>query len=160
MRWCELEADAPELAGLVRERFDASELVMMGTLRKNGWPRISPIEYVFWDGDLVLGGMWKSKKFLDVMRDNRITLHSTTSNKNGQEGDAKLYGRAIELAPERVEPYWQRIYELLNWRPKGPAHVYTVAIESAAYLRFTEREEMRMLRWPGAGWDVRSTGEQ
>jgi hypothetical protein len=124
-------------------------------LRKNGWPRISPIEYTFWEGDLVLGGMWQSKKFLDVIRDNRVTLHSTTANKNGQEGDAKLYGRLLALAEERVEPYWQHILALLNWRPSGPAHLYTMDIESGAYLRFASEGHMHMLRWPGEGWEVR-----
>jgi hypothetical protein len=155
MRWNEFESAAPELSKLARERFETTELVLMGTLRTNGWPRISPIEYTFWDGDLVFGGMWRSKKFLDVMRDNRVTIHNTTANKDGQEGDAKLYGRLVTLAPERVEPYWQHIFALMNWRPSGPAHVYTMDIETAAYLRFTAEGDMHLLRWPGNEWVVR-----
>lgn len=152
MRWEDFEADAPELAKLARERFDATELVMLGTLRPNGWPRISPIEYTFWDGELVLGGMWQSKKFLDVIRDNRVTLHSTTTNKNGQEGDVKLYGRAYPLAEEKVEPYWQHIYETTGWRAHGPAHIYTIDIESGSYTRFIGEGEMHWLTWPGNAW--------
>lgn len=152
MRWSEFEAASPELAALARERFGATELVMMGTLRKNGWPRISPIEFTFWDGDLVFGGMWQSKKFLDVMRDNRVTVHSTTANKDGQEGDVKLYGRLVALEEERVEPYWQHIFELMAWRPKGPAHVYVMEIESGSYVRFEGDGTMNVLRWPGNQW--------
>lgn len=155
MRWNDFEAVAPELARLARERFDATELVLLGTLRKDGWPRISPIEFAYWEGDLVLGGMWQSKKFLDVMRDSRVTIHSTTANKNGQEGDVKLYGRLLPLAEERVERYWQHIYEKTNWRPEGPAHVYTLDVETGSYLRFSAEGEMRMLRWPGNEWAVK-----
>lgn len=146
--WEDFAAAAPELAGLVRARFDATDLVMLGTLRKNGWPRITPIEFTFWEGELTLGGMWQSKKCLDLLRDSRCAVHSTTSDKSGEQGDAKLYGRATPLAPEREEPYWQHIFERLNWRPAGPAHVFTIDIESAAYVVFGGGE-MRMLRWPG-----------
>ena len=157
MRWSELEKAAPDLAMLTRERFDATELVMMGTLRKNGWPRISPIEYTFWDSDLLFGGIWQSKKFLDIQRDNRVTVHSTAANKNGQEGDAKLYGRLSPLAEERIEPYWQHIFEQINWRPKGPSHVFTLGIDSASYVRFTEEGMMEWLKWPGEGWQRRKS---
>jgi hypothetical protein len=157
MRWNEFEQDAPELAKLARDRFDATELVLLGTLRKNGWPRISPIEFTYWDGDFVLGGMWRSKKFLDVMRDNRVTVHSTTSNKDGKQGDIKLYGRLLPLAEERVEPYWQHVFELFNWRPEGPAHVYTLDIDSGSYTVF-ENDRMRILRWPGNEWSEAAGG--
>jgi nitroimidazol reductase NimA-like FMN-containing flavoprotein (pyridoxamine 5'-phosphate oxidase superfamily) len=159
MKWSEFEQDAPELAELTRERFDATELVMMGTLRKNGWPRISPIEYTYWDGDFVLGGMWQSQKFLDIIRDNRVTLHSTTTNKNGQEGDVKLYGRLFPLAEAKIEAYWQHIFEKLDWRPNGPAHVYTLDMESGSYSVFGEEGTMRWLSWPGNTWRSRKGDE-
>lgn len=150
--WDQFETDCPDLAHLARERFGASELVMLGTLRKNGWPRITPIEYAFWEGEFVLGGMWQSRKMVDLLRDPRCTIHSTTTNKNGQEGDVKLYGRAIPLAPEREPAYWQHIFETMNFRPAGPAHVFTIDIESAGYVRFTPEGEQHTLTWPGGKW--------
>lgn len=146
--WQDLSESAPELAKLVADRFASTGLVMLGTVRANGWPRITPIEYTIWQGELVLGGMWQSKKCLDLLRDGRCTLHSTTSDKNGQQGDAKLFGYATPLAPEREEGYWEHIYSLLNWRPEGPAHVFTIEIQSAAYVVF-DQGSMRLLRWPG-----------
>lgn len=156
--WADFERAAPELAGLVRERFASTQLVMMGTLRKNGWPRVTPIEYTLWDGQLVIGGMWQSKKLLDLLRDPRCAFHSTTSNKDGTEGDAKLYGRATTLPEERLEPYWQHIYDEIGFRPDGPAHVFTIDIESAGYVVFGEGT-MRMLRWPAGpgGWETRAS---
>ena len=44
MTWEEFKNAAPELAALGEERFEATGLVLVGTLRKNGWPRISPVE--------------------------------------------------------------------------------------------------------------------
>ena len=150
--WNEFERAAPELAALAKERFAATDLVMLGTLRRSGWPRITPIEYTFFEGELTLGGMWQSKKALDLVRDGRCVVHSATSDKSGKEGDVKLYGRATPLAAEREESYWQHIFELLNWRADGPAHVFTIDIESAAYVRFTGDGTMHWLTWPGNQW--------
>lgn len=156
--WSEFERSAPELASVVRTRFAATQLVMMGTLRKNGWPRVTPIEYTIFESDLVIGGMWRSKKMLDLLRDPRCALHSTTTNKDGTEGDAKLYGRAVPLAEERLEPYWQHIYDEIGFRPDGPAHVFSIDIVSAGYTVFGDGT-MRMLRWPaGPGtWETRAS---
>lgn len=79
--WEGFVREAPELSELVKTRFDSTDLVMLGTLRKNGWPRITPIEFTYFEGDFVIGGMWQSKKMLDLLRDPRCVIHSTTSNK-------------------------------------------------------------------------------
>ncbi|MEO6397276.1 MAG: pyridoxamine 5'-phosphate oxidase family protein [Tepidiformaceae bacterium] len=148
--WQQFEQESPELAALAEQRFSAYDLVMLGTLRKDGSPRITPIEYTFFDGELVLGGMWQSKKMLDLLRDPRCAIHCVTTDKDGKQGDVKLYGRCLPMAEERVEPYWQHIFELLNWRPTGPAHVFVFEIESAGYVVFDGSGGMRMKTWPGA----------
>jgi Pyridoxamine 5'-phosphate oxidase len=152
MQWQAFAADAPELSRLILDRFESTDLVMLGTIRKNGWPRISPIEYTIYEGELMLGGMWQSKKLLDLLRDPRCTIHSTTANKDGQEGDAKLYGRATPLAPEREEGYWQHIFDTTGWRAEGPAHVFTVDVISAGYIVFDGEGTMRWLTWPNGDW--------
>ena len=48
----------------------------------------------FVDGELQLGMMWRSRKALDLMRDARCAVHSTTCDKDGSEGDFKVYGTA------------------------------------------------------------------
>lgn len=60
MSWRDFENNDPEFAGLVRERLDG--VVMLGTIRKTGWPRITPIEILFKGGELYLGMMWRSVK--------------------------------------------------------------------------------------------------
>ncbi|MGH2609156.1 MAG: pyridoxamine 5'-phosphate oxidase family protein [Tepidiformaceae bacterium] len=151
MRWEEFESAAPELSQLAKERFAATELVMLGTLRKNGWPRVTPIEYTFFEGDLMLGGMWQSKKCLDLLRDPRCVIHSATSNKNGQEGDVKVYGRAVPLEPDREARYWDFIWETMHFRPEQ-AHVFALKVESAGYTTFEGDGTMRWLTWPGNEW--------
>lgn len=65
----------------------------------------------------------------------------------------------MPMPEERVEPYWQHIYEKLNWRPSGPAHVFVVDIESAGFVRFDSTGTMQMLTWPGPGEWVTRQGE-
>ncbi len=126
---------------------------MLGTLRRDGWTRISPTEYVFFEGELVLGGMWQAKKALDLLRDSRCTLHSVTTDKDGQQGDVKLYGRALPVEdPAWLARYWDHIFALQNFRPNGPAHVFTIDVESAGYIVFSGDGMMRWLTWPGNQW--------
>lgn len=154
--WDELRTSAPELAELALERFRSTDLVMLGTLKRDGWPRVTPIEWTVWDGEFLIGGMWKSKKMLDLLRDPRCVVHSTTTDKNGTEGDVKLYARAAPLAREREAPYWDHIFETIGFRPAGPAHVFTLEFSSAGYVRFGDGQ-MRMLTWPNGGWSTRKT---
>jgi hypothetical protein len=97
MRWSEFSAAAPELAALGLDLFDATGLCLLGTLRRDGSPRISPCEPFVVDGELMLGMMWRSKKALDLLRDPRLVVHSPQCDRNGATGDFKLYGRVNEV---------------------------------------------------------------
>ena len=44
MKWAEFEAAAPELAALGLAGFREQNLCLIGTLRADGWPRISANE--------------------------------------------------------------------------------------------------------------------
>jgi hypothetical protein len=62
MIWAEFEAAAPEVARLGKERFDRLRVALLGTLREDGSPRISPVEPYFVEGDLLFGAMTWSLK--------------------------------------------------------------------------------------------------
>jgi hypothetical protein len=99
--WDEVTAAVPELAGRARALFDAHRHKTMATLRRDGSPRISGTEAAFAEGDLWIGGMWRSVKALDLRRDPRLALHSASvdppDDPTGWPGDAKLAGRAEEI---------------------------------------------------------------
>ena len=46
MRWSEFQKSAPDLARLAEERFARTGVAILGTIRKDGSPRISAIEPV------------------------------------------------------------------------------------------------------------------
>ena len=147
MDWAEFARASPELAELGWERFSSRELCMLGTLRPNGWPRISPCELDLVDGRLMLGMMWRSPKALDLLRDDRCVLHSCTSDREGSEGDFKLYGRARPVGDEpAIDAYRAAIRARIDWEPTGPFHLFAIEVESAGFVTFgTERY--------GLAWD-------
>ena len=134
MTWQEFARQEPELAALGQERLDRNGLVMLGTLRKNGWPRISPVEPLFFDGQLYLGMMWRSRKALDLLRDSRCTIHNTVSDRDASEGEFKIYGQALGITNlgER-ERYAAAVFEKIGFRPEEPEfHCFAIDIQSAA----------------------------
>jgi len=138
MRWDEFAEACPELAQLGAERLRERELCLVGTLRRNGWPRISPVEPDFVDGELMLGMMWRSPKALDLLRDPRIVVHSVVSSRLGNEGDFKLYGRALPVEePELRAAYRAVIKARIDWEPAEPSyHLFAVDVVSAGFVTF------------------------
>lgn len=140
MRWDEFAAACPELASLGEERLRGRELCLVGTLRRNGYPRISPVEPEFVDGELMLGMMWRSPKALDLLRDPRCVIHSVVSDRMGTEGDFKLYGLAVSVEePERRARYRAAIKARIDWEPDEPRfHCFAIDVESAGFVIFGE----------------------
>jgi Pyridoxamine 5'-phosphate oxidase len=149
--WSEFEAAAPDLAVLGRDGFREQNLCLIGTLRANGWPRISANEVYFVDGDLLLGMMADSKKAMDLRRDARITVMTPQCDREAKRGDFKLYGRAVEvLDPARREHFADAQEAAIGWRPTEPYPLFRVDLEEAAYISFGEQR--RLLRWsPSSG---------
>lgn len=145
MIWAEFEAAAPELALLGKEQFDRFRVALLGTVRKDGSPRISPVEPYFVDGDLIFGAMTWSMKAQDLLRDGRCVLHSAVTSPDAGESEAKLYGEAREVGGDlRVssgETWWAT-------RPVEDARVFALDIEQAAVVEWDlERGEMSLTRW-------------
>ena len=150
MRWDEFAEAAPELAKLGEERLRARELCLVGTLRRNGWPRITPVEPDFVDGELMLGMMLRSPKALDLLRDPRLVVHSVVSRRQGDEGDFKLYGRAVSVEEDdRRARYRATIKARIDWEPAEPNyHLFAVDVDSAGFVTFAEGNRFWM------AWDL------
>ena len=149
MHWNEFAKAAPDLARPGQERPDKWGLCLVGTIHKDGTPRISPVEPLITGGKLYLGMMWRSKKALDLLRDPRCLVHSIISDREGTEGEFKLRGRAIDTRdPDERERYCIALYEKINWRPEGDEwHLFALDIEHAAYQVF-ENEQRKTHVWP------------
>ena len=100
--WKDVEDAEPEFAARVRRIFDAHKHKTIATLRAGGSPRISGIEAVFAEGELMFGSMPGARKGADLLWDPRFALHSASvdppaGDEAGWTGDAKVAGRAIHV---------------------------------------------------------------
>lgn len=96
--WREFRDEAPTVAEIFTRRHAATgKLCLLGTLRSDGYPRISPVEPRVFEDHLVLVGMPDTTKFRDLGRDPRFNLHTATVDAYVGDGDAKLWGLARNL---------------------------------------------------------------
>jgi predicted pyridoxine 5'-phosphate oxidase superfamily flavin-nucleotide-binding protein len=140
MRWDEFAEACPEIADHAKDRFRRQQLCMLGTLRADGSPRISPCELDVAAGHLILGMMWRSRKALDLLRDPRCVLHSCTTDRMGTEGDVKIYGRAIDVQDATLRSaYRDAVRARIDWAPEEPNfHAFSIDVKSAAFITFAE----------------------
>jgi hypothetical protein len=140
--WRDVERAEPEFARRVRALFDAHRHKTIATLRATGAPRISGIEAVFEDGELVFGSMVNARKGADLHRDPRFALHSAAVDPvEGSEaqwpGEAKISGRAVPVGPI-----------------KGPdGDRFHADIAEVVHTRLNEEATMLVVEWwtPGHG---------
>jgi Pyridoxamine 5'-phosphate oxidase len=98
--WREVEEDAPDFAGRVRRVFESRKHKALATLRSDGSPRISGIEFEFRNGEVILGMMPDSLKLKDIRRDPRLAIQGMSDDPSESQpgawaGDAKIAGRAV-----------------------------------------------------------------
>ena len=74
-----MELAAPEIARLGMAQLNAAHVALLGTLRRDGSPRISPIEPYLAGGQLLIGAIARSAKAGDLRRDPRYVLHSVVT---------------------------------------------------------------------------------
>ena len=143
--WQELEAAAPQIAQLGRQRLDVTRVALLGTLRKDGSPRISPVEPYLTQGELLIGAMAQSDKTRDLLRDPRCVLHSAITGPDTGDPELKLYGHAVEasrdLRDRCAEGWWRG-------RPLSVAAVFAVSIVHAVAVEWDLGQgQMMVRRW-------------
>jgi hypothetical protein len=152
--WRDLELGAPKIAAVGLARLDSTHVAFLGTLRRDGAPRISPIATHLVAGHLLVGAMSWSRKADDLRRDPRYVLHSAILDPDAGEPELKIYGEATaaesDLRDAATGAWW-------SGRPPGEAAVFSLTIRQAVLIEWdVERGEMVTHRWSGRGGYERS----
>jgi Pyridoxamine 5'-phosphate oxidase len=153
--WRDVELGAPELARLGLARLTSARVALLGTLRRDGSPRISPVEPCIAQGQLLIGAMTWSPKARDLQRDPRYALHSAVTGPDTGQGELKLHGPSEQASQElRAAPadaWW------LSAAPEK-ALVFTLHITRAMFIDWDiEHALMTVHRWsPATGYAVAS----
>ncbi|MEV0437298.1 pyridoxamine 5'-phosphate oxidase family protein [Nocardia sp. NPDC050413] len=153
--WSQFTEEAPRIAELFLRRHRATgNLCMLGTLRADGWPRISPIEPMVFEDMLVLAGMPDTRKFDDLARDPRFCLHTATVDTNVTDGDAKLFGTVTDLKDESVHArFAQKLFDDSGFDIRGQKfdHFYIADLTSASTVEVAD-DQLAITIWkPGEG---------
>jgi Pyridoxamine 5'-phosphate oxidase len=145
--WRDLELGAPEVARVGVDRLDSTRVAFLGTLRRDGSPRISPVETHLVAGHLLVGAMSRSRKADDLRRDPRYTLHSAITDPDAGEPELKISGVATAAGEElrdAAEGAWW------SGRPQEEADVFSLQIDHAVLITWDiEHSQMAVHRWSG-----------
>jgi Pyridoxamine 5'-phosphate oxidase len=148
--WSALEESAPQLAAHGRRLIERYGFVLLGTIRGDGTPRISPVEVHLVNGHLMLAMIPHTHKAKDVRRDPRVVLQTPVTHAGDPGGELKLRGRAVEVDAAQRAASADAVQARSGWRPGPSWLVVSVALEGAAYLGW-EQGEMLLLRWDQQG---------
>jgi len=158
MRWSEFEQQEGRLAEHGRGLLGDPGVVLVVTIRGDGAPRLSPVEPLFWNGDLWLSMGWGTRKAADLSRDARILVHSIVTTRNGTGGEYKLRGTAIAEPDRHVhEQYAEVVAARLGWEPEpGRFHLFRVDVADVTYIRWDDAtNDQYVTRWPEGSEFVR-----
>jgi hypothetical protein len=152
LTWQEFEQAAPEIAANGREMIERFQFVLVGTLTKDGSPRITPVEAYIIDGHLLVNMIPRSLKALDLLRDPRVYVHAPVTAKGG-DPEFKLGGRADVLTDESLKGKLDDLFwELIKWRPRPDSHYFEILGERAAWVTYDDDGTQHSIRWQlGAG---------
>lgn len=158
MRWTEMEQRQPHLAAVGRQRLIEPGVLLIATVRRDGTPRLSPVEPFVMDGDLLLSMLWQSRKARDLMRDPRILVHSIVTSRDGGDGELKMRGTAqVEDDPFLQRRYATAVAAHLGWQPEpGRFHLFSINIEGVVYIRYDDTTgDQYLAAWPPGRESVR-----
>jgi hypothetical protein len=134
--WNEFEKVAPRISAVFKRRHAAAgKLCMLGTLRADGFPRISPMEPGFFEGHLWIAGMPGTAKFDDLLRDPRFTLHTATIDTHVADGDAKVWGTVEDVRDRALhQRYAESLFDETGFDLRGQTfeHFFKAHLVGAA----------------------------
>ncbi len=151
MHWSELEQRQPRLAATARERLVEPGVLLVVSLRKDGTPRLSPVEPYVMDGRLLLSMLWGSHKARDLQRDPRLLVHGIVTGRDGGAGELKVRGRAVVMGDRELqEQYAASVARDLGWRPEpGRFHLFEVDVEHVAFVHYDhDTGDQFVTTWP------------
>ena len=158
MRWSEMQDQQPRLGALAHDRLVAPGVLLVATIRRDGTPRLSPVEPFVLDGDLWLSMLLGSLKAADLLRDPRVLVHSIVTGPDGGEGEMKVRGTAVDVPDEaRQRRYADAVAAALPWTPEvGRFHLFRVDVDDVTYVRYDNASgDQFVVRWPAGTETVR-----
>ena len=129
---------------------------MLGTIRRDGSPRISPVEFLIFAGEIYLGMIWRSYKAQDLQRDPRCMVMNTVHDRELKDGEFKMAGIAAEVTDTAERQSWATaLLEQLGISPveddDEPYHLFKIRLATASFARIENGDWFRLFWRAGDG---------
>lgn len=154
----QFESAAPDVARGIRQRLTEAGLALLGTIRADGSPRVSPVEVSLPRDRLLFGCMPGSAKVADLERDPRCCLLTALADRFDDAGEGKVFGSAHLVDAEEAPGLLREMLGLRSKHPRdgvpppepedfGDSPVFEVLITSAAWQSLDGES------WVTRSWD-------
>ena len=140
--WGEFANAAPELATFGAGRFN-SRVAYLGTLRKDGGPRVHPVTPIVGGGYLFLFMEPTSPKGKDLQRDGRYTLHCAVEDTSGGEGEFYVRGAARLVDDDALR---QEAENAADYNPAARYILFVMEVDFAFQNLYTDGKP-NVSRW-------------
>jgi hypothetical protein len=148
LRWGDFATEAGAVARGISDLIEKHGFALMGTIRRDGSPRISAVETHLVADDLVLIIIPKSRKADDIRRDGRVTLQSPISSAGNPGSEYKLRGRAVPIRDEHERvAVADAVEERSGWRPRAAWLSVGVIISHASHTVWQDDGSAEMMAW-------------
>ena len=153
--FADVENVEPDLAERVRAILSSTTNAVLGTIRRDGSPRLSGADPYLHDGQLRIWSMPGTRKGQDLRRDPRVALHSIPwdSRKlrdgaaNVGEADAKVSGAAVLVSDAcDVSAFRAWLKSERGFEPPEDWDLFTIDIDALTVIS-VENEQLVIDRW-------------
>ena len=125
--WKDFVQSEPEMAQFGKNRF-LKEVAYLGTIRKNGYPRVHPVTPILSPDNLFLFMEPTSPKGKDLIRNGLYSLHSLIIKPSGEEGEFWIRGTAQKIENEKLR---SEAIENATYNPADRYILFQLLIEEA-----------------------------
>ena len=141
--FADVEGVEPDLADRVRAILSSTINAVLGTIRRDGSPRLSGADAYFHDAQLCIWSMPRARKGQDLRRDPRVAVHSIPWDsrrlRNGAayvgEADAKVSGTAVLVSDAGALAAFRSWLESERGvEPPGDWDLFTIDIDSITVI--------------------------
>jgi predicted pyridoxine 5'-phosphate oxidase superfamily flavin-nucleotide-binding protein len=148
LRWEDFANEAAALASKVENLIDQYGFALIGTVRRDGTPRISPVETHLLGTDLALVMIPRTRKATDIGRDNRLILQSPVVNAANPGSEYKLRGSAAIIESNQGrEAVAGAVEARSGWRPRPDWLFVAVVLSEATHIAWSPDGTGVISRW-------------
>ena len=157
--FADVEHVAPDLADRVRAILSSTPNAVLGTIRRDGSPRLSGADPHFHDGQLRIWSMPLARKGQDLRRDPRVALHSIPwDSRQVRDGaadvgaaDAKVSGAAVLVTDVGVVAAFRAwLQSARGAEPPADWDLFTIDIDAVAVIS-ADGGQLVVDRWSSSG---------